>query len=595
MSRLGNSTAAGPDGVAYAHLKHLGPHCIQSLTDIFNASIALNVIPSIWKQATIVPILKPGKPPTIPGSYRPISLLCTISKVLERLVLNKISPLLPISSTQHGFRPLHSTSTLLTSLSQSILEGLNHSKPAPRSLVAAIDISKAFDTVPRYRLVSKILDTELAPCYKKWLANFVAGRQSHVSYSGTKSKPRQFPNGVPQGAVLSPSLFNLFLHDLSTPLTSTVMIYSYADDLTVVSQHPSIDTAAAQLQTYVRQLEDWLTSNRMSVSAQKSSLTLVTPFNREYRASPRVVLFNDPLPVEPHTKILGLTLDRGMTFRQHVQEINAKAKSRLNAMKALASTTFGHSKEALTALYKQFVRPVLEYASSSWTPDLARSHMEVLQRTQNAALRIATGCARSTPTAHLHAETMVLPLADHVDLRGTQLFSAASMVDHPLHEGLHNPVGTRRHIHTTPSAHYTALRAMIPPLPPQRSESSWLHESFVARALAAAPSNNVLGEAPLPISPDELSLPRQDRVHLARLRCGHHPALLSYENRLRPEVDPTCRWCGTTSETVSHIFQECEAVSGDRLAAGISSSRDLWTRPGVALGFLRSIGLVPGP
>ena len=356
-----------------------------------------------------------------------------------------------------------------------------------------------------------------------------------------------------------------------------------------------MDVARDNLQSYLRQLETWLTSNRMSVSAQKSSITLVTPFNREYRLTPQVDLFGDPLPVEPYTKILGLTLDRGMTFRQHVQEVNARARSRLNAMKALASTTFGHSKESLTALYKQFVRPVMEYASSSWTPDLAQSHMEVLQRTQNAALRIATGCTRSTPTAHLHAETMVLPLRDHMDLRGTQLFTAAASPEHPLHDRLHNPIGTQRQIHTTPSAHYTALRTMIPPPPPQRSESSWLHESFVTRYLAAAPSNSVLGEAPPSLMPGELGLPRQDRVHLARLRCGHHPALLSYENRLRPDVDPTCRWCGTTGETVSHLLGDCAGVAGDRLAAGLSSARDLWARPVQALGFLRSIGLVPDP
>ena len=90
---------------------------------------------------------------------RPISLLCTPSKVFEKLILDKVFPLFPICSFQHGFKAPHSTSTLLTTVSQSVLDGLNHSKLALRSLVAAIDISKAFDTVPRYKLVSKILDT----------------------------------------------------------------------------------------------------------------------------------------------------------------------------------------------------------------------------------------------------------------------------------------------------------------------------------------------------------------------------------------------------------------------------------------------------
>ena len=107
---------------------------------------------------------------------------------------------------QHGFKSLHSTSTLLTTVSQSVFEGLNHGKPALRSLVAAIDISKVFDTVPWYKLVSKILDTQLQPNYKRWLYNFIARRQGPISYGGVMSKHRQLPNGVPQGAVLSPSL-----------------------------------------------------------------------------------------------------------------------------------------------------------------------------------------------------------------------------------------------------------------------------------------------------------------------------------------------------------------------------------------------------
>ena len=173
--------------------------------------------------------------------------------------------------------------------------------------------------------------------------------------------------------------------------------------------------------------------------------------NMEYRYKPTITLMGQTIPVNIDNNILGVTIDRGWTFRQHSQDINARAKSGLNVMNALSATSFVHSKESLTALFKQFVRPVLSYASSVWQPDLAQSHMQELQRTQNSALRIATGCTRSTPTAYLHAETKVLPLKDYLELRGTQIFSAAAAPEHPLHEGLYNPVGTRRHIHTTPS------------------------------------------------------------------------------------------------------------------------------------------------
>ena len=403
-----------------------------------------------------------------------------------------------------------------------------------------------------------------------------------------------FPNGISQDAVLSPSLFNLFMSDIPSPQIPGVSIFSYADDLTILSQHPVVDTAADHLQQYIHRLEEWLTTNRMSVSPQKSSLTLITPFTWEYRAEPRVTLQGSPIPVLPSTKILGVTLDRGLTFRDHISEVSARARSRLNVMKALSSTTFGHSKESLTALYKQYVRPVLSYGSMAWAPDLAQSHMQVLQRTQNAALRIATGCVRSTPVAHLHAETKVLPIRDHLDMRSTQAYAAAADPGHPLH-GLHHPVDTRRHLHSTPASHYGSLRTLIPPPPERRTELSWIHQYFVTRSLDGAPSNSLLGDSPPSISSDETMLPRADRVHLARLRCGHHPALLSYECRLRPETDPTCRWCGVTPESLSHLMQECRHLEAERTAVGITHTRDLWNIPSLSLDFLRAAGVVQDP
>ena len=354
IAKAGGSKARGVDGVSYPHLKHLGTKALDALTALYNdgLSVAIASLPGGRWLRKVIPILKPGKDPTIPSSYRPISLLCNSAKILERLVLNEISPHIRLSTTQHGFRPQHSTTTLLCSLSQSVLEGFNNRKPATRSLIAAIDISKAFDTVPRYILIAKILQSEMPPNLKKWLANFISGRQASVSWGGTKSKTRMFPNGVPQGAVLSPTLFNIFMADLPTPTHPAVSIASYADDLTIVSQHYKVDVAAENLQGYIHQLEDWLTLNRMEVSAQKSSITLLTPHTGEFRQEPVITLGGAVVPVNPTTKVLGVTVDRGMTFRPHTRDVNARAKPRLNVMKALSSTTFGHQKEAQAQLFK---------------------------------------------------------------------------------------------------------------------------------------------------------------------------------------------------------------------------------------------------
>ena len=142
-------------------------------------------------------------------------------------------------------------------------------------------------------------------------------------------------NGFPQGAVISPTLFNLFLHDLLSPQRPNVSIASYADDLTIVSTDPNFTISANNLQLYLAQLENWLATNRMSVSAQKSSITLITPYNQEYNSRTIITLNGTQIPVTPSTKILCTTYDRGMTFKDHTTNLANKSKSRLNVVKAL--------------------------------------------------------------------------------------------------------------------------------------------------------------------------------------------------------------------------------------------------------------------
>ena len=214
INNIKNLPATGPDSISNFHLKHLGPQGIQAL--ISNYTYAHCLIPNIWKQGRIITILKPNKDPTIPSSYRPITLLCTPSKITERLILNIIHPDVPLAPTQHGFRPLHYTNTLITNLTQHVLDGINSKRPAKRTLLTTIDISKAFDVIPRHRLMEKLYNTNMNNNTKIWLANYLRGRQSHGSFNGKLSQTINFPNGVPQFSGLSPTLFNMYMHD--TPL-----------------------------------------------------------------------------------------------------------------------------------------------------------------------------------------------------------------------------------------------------------------------------------------------------------------------------------------------------------------------------------------
>ena len=256
---------------------------------------------------------------------------------------------------------------------------------------------------------------------KKWLANYLTGRHGFTEHNGKLSIAQHFANGVPQGSVISPSLFNLYMHDIPVPDQPDTHILSYADDITIFSQHTKHETAASHLQQYIHSLEQWLDTNRLKVSPTKSILTLFTPWNAEYNTQPNITLNNTPIPQSPTPTILGVTFDRGMTFGDHISRVNTRAKTRLNVLRALTHSTYGHSKEDISQIYKQYVRPIITYAHPAWHPDIADTHMRKIQTTENTALRIATGCTSSTPIHHLQHETRIIPLKQHMRMTGTQV------------------------------------------------------------------------------------------------------------------------------------------------------------------------------
>jgi hypothetical protein len=160
-----NSSAVGPDGLTAVHLKHLGQRVLAYLTDLFNFSVNNADIPVIWKLAVIVPILKPGKPAEQGLSYRPISLLSPVVKILEQLIKPDVVAALPKNENQHAYTPLHSTTTALLPIATQIAIGFNDKKPPRRLAVLAIDISKAFDSVDHTLFIYEICDSILHSNY----------------------------------------------------------------------------------------------------------------------------------------------------------------------------------------------------------------------------------------------------------------------------------------------------------------------------------------------------------------------------------------------------------------------------------------------
>ena len=238
-SNLSSSTATGADKVAYPMLKHLPRSGMDFLLYIFNLSWSSNRFPSIWKTSSIIPIHKMVKPLDSPASFRPISLTTCVSKLFECIILSRLLFFLEsnsiLSPRQASFRPGRSTLDQILYLSQSISDGFNKPRPGSRTILSTIDFSKAFDSVWHPALCHKLISGGLPPCFARWTQSFLSDRRACVVYQNHKSRSFRVRRSVPQGSVLGPVLFFLFINDLLASLPSSVNCSLYANDLAMWS------------------------------------------------------------------------------------------------------------------------------------------------------------------------------------------------------------------------------------------------------------------------------------------------------------------------------------------------------------------------
>ena len=583
-----NNNSTGPDGISIRHLKHIGPLGLTYLTNTFNLALNTNTIPHMWKLANIIPILKPDKDHNTGTSFRPISLLSVISKTLEKALLPYITNNIPQHHTQHGFKAKHSTTTALHNINNTIASGFNQRIPPARTIAVALDMSKAFDTVNIHTLTKKLLDTQIPPRLIKFIANYIKGRKAFTTYNNKTSTQRQFKTGVPQGGVLSPTLFNIYTSDIQSP-PPNINITVYADDITMTSTDTNKQIVQAKLQPYLQEIASWTQQNQLHLNPDKTTSTLFTPDPAEYSTQLTLNIDNVVIPTVKNPKILGLTFDPKLTYNSHIRKTSDKARNTLKLLKALTSTKWGKQKETIVATYKAITRPILEYASTIWSPIASTTGITKLQTIQNMALRIATGCTSDTNIQHLHNETNILPLSAHLKLHSSQLRQKSQHPTHPLHKFTVLTENERHKKQTIfdNNNNYTVNINMKSDLICEdliQSNLKLIHSHIVSNHLSQRP-NKVLQDQTPSVSPAELFLSRETRRTLAQLRTNKSPLLVSYLFSIGDprHPSPLCPLCLMHDHTSSHLF-ECKSLPTSL------SSLDLWTNPDKVEPFLATWG-----
>ena len=366
--------ASGPDNLPARFLKEVANQIAPVLTIVFQASLDQGHLPDIWKTAAVVPIYKKGSR-SEPSNYRPVSLTCICSKILEHIVHSAISKHLEyyqiLCDEQHGFRRRRSCETQLITTVNEIAECLNQKGQCD---ILLLDFSKAFDRVSHSLLFHKLSHYGIQGTLLSWLNSFLNDRSQYVILENQKSHSTPVLSGVPQGTVLAPLLFLLYINDL--PICVRNKIKLYADDVLLYSPiHSTVDCIT--LQQDLDLLAQWSHTWLMSFNPQKCEFLRVT--NKRIPILHTYYIENTPIKEVLFATYLGVTIDSKLTWNDHTQRIVSKA----NQINAFLYRNLRHCPSGVKCnCYKSMVRPIVEYASSVWDPHTTTniSKIEAIQK-----------------------------------------------------------------------------------------------------------------------------------------------------------------------------------------------------------------------
>ena len=378
LKGLNPHKASGPDSIPCRLLKETASELAPALTLLFQASASQGTTPSDWKDALVSPVFKKGDRST-PSNYRPISLTCVCSKLLEHILSSHIRAHLENNSIltqfQHGFRKHRSCETQLILTAHDIATGLKDGKQIDAVL---LDFSKAFDKVSHTRLSYKLYYYGIRGPILAWIEDFLSRRTQSVVVDGKTSKSLKVTSGVPQGTVLGPLLFLCYINDLPDRVKSSVRLF--ADDCLL---YRTINTKedANQLQTDLNNLQQWETDWLMSFNPSKCEVITFT--KKRKPAKNKYYIRGHQLQETSAAKYLGVQLDNQLTWNQHISSITKKANS-LNAL--LFRNLRKCPRHIKAKCFLVLVRPALEYASIVWDPHTAK-HIHSLEAVQRRAAR----------------------------------------------------------------------------------------------------------------------------------------------------------------------------------------------------------------
>ena len=399
-------SAAGWDDMRANVIRHIKEIVCIPLKYICNLSLSSGIFPHEMKIANVVPIHK-ANDDMVFSNYRPVSVLPVFSKLLERLVYNR--PIMFINNNsilyenQFGFQKGKSTHFAIMLLTDKITEALDRGE----CLIGVfLDFSKAFDTVDHDNLLEKLGKYGIQGVELQWFCDYLSNRMQYVTYNNHKSQKEKITCGVPQGSILGPLLFLLYINDQAN-VSSHCFSILFADDTNMFISGRNLDVLCNQLNEDLREIQEWLNCNKLSLNVLKTHYMIFTPRNKKIEDID-IQLYGVSIQRVFVTKFLGVPIDCNLSWKCHI-EYTCKKLSKCVGILCKARKKF--AKSSLINLYYSFAYPYLIYCNHVWGNNYP-TNLEKLYLVQKKLIRIITCSLYRAHTEPLCIVNRILNVTD---------------------------------------------------------------------------------------------------------------------------------------------------------------------------------------